>query len=529
MAEDHLWWQTGIVYQIYPRSFQDTSGNGVGDLRGIISRLDHLQWLGVTAIWISPCFRSPMKDFGYDVSDYRDIDPLFGTLADMDDVIAAAHERGIRVILDFVPNHSSDQHPWFTESRSSLDNPKRDWYIWRDAKPDGSPPNNWLANFGGIGWEWDEHTNQFYYHAFLKEQPDLNWRNPEVRAAMNDVLRFWLDRGVDGFRVDVMYHLIKDEQLRDNPQNPKWKEGAYPYSRLLAVYSQDQPGVHDVVREMRETFDEYDERVIIGEVYVPIPQLMKYYGENNDGAHLPFNFQLLLQPWNARIIGAIIDEYEAALPDGAWPNWVLGNHDRPRVAGRVGAAQARVAAMLLLTLRGTPTLYYGDELGMDNVIIPPEKVVDPLGLTFRISRDPMRTPMQWNSSPNAGFSTAGETWLPLSPDFAEQNADVQREDPRSMLTLHQRLIALRQSEDALMAGSYARMHAAGDILAYSRRHNGDGFAVVLNLGGEPQVVELDPADSGRIALSTHLDRDGDAVSGRVDLRPNEGVVIRLGR
>jgi len=255
MAKDHLWWQTGIVYQIYPRSFQDTSGNGVGDLRGIISRLDYLQWLGITAIWISPCFRSPMKDFGYDVSDYRDIDPLFGTLADMDDIIAAAHERGIRIILDFVPNHTSDQHPWFIESRSSRDNPKRDWYIWRDAKPDGSPPNNWLANFGGIGWQWDEKTSQFYYHAFLTEQPDLNWRNPEVREAMFDVLRFWLDRGIDGFRVDVLYHLIKDEQLRDNPENPKWEEGENPYRRLKALYSSDQDEVHEVVREMRQVFD----------------------------------------------------------------------------------------------------------------------------------------------------------------------------------------------------------------------------------------------------------------------------------
>ncbi len=528
MAKDHLWWQTGIIYQIYPRSFQDASGDGVGDLRGIISRLDHLQWLGVTAIWISPCFRSPMKDFGYDVSDYRDIDPLFGTLSDMDDLIAAAHERAIRVILDFVPNHTSDQHPWFSESRSSRDNPKRDWYIWRDAKPDGSPPNNWLANFGGIGWEWDEHTSQFYYHAFLKEQPDLNWRNPEVREAMLSVLRFWLDRGVDGFRVDVMYHLIKDEQLRDNPENPDWKEGAYPYSRLLAVYSQDQPEVHDVVREMRETFDEYDERVIIGEIYVPIPQLVKYYGTNNDGAHLPYNFQLLLQPWNARRIGAVIDEYEAALPDGAWPNWVLGNHDRPRVAGRVGRAQARVAAMLLLTLRGTPTLYYGDELGMDNVIIPPEKVVDPLGLTFRISRDPMRTPMQWDASPNGGFSAAGETWLPLSPDFAEHNVDAERDDAGSVLTLHRRLIHLRQSEATLMAGAYAPVHADGDVLAYTRRHDGDGFLVALNFGGHPQTVELDASLAGRVALSTHLDREGDAVSGSLALRPDEGVVIRLG-
>ena len=528
MAKEHLWWQTGIVYQIYPRSFQDTSGNGVGDLPGILSRLDYLQWLGVTAIWISPCFRSPMKDFGYDVSDYRDIDPLFGTLSDMDDVIAAAHERGIRVILDFVPNHTSDQHPWFIESRSSRDNPKRDWYIWRDAKADGSPPNNWLANFGGIGWQWDEHTNQFYYHAFLREQPDLNWRNPEVREAMFGVLRFWLDRGVDGFRVDVLYHLIKDEQLRDNPENPKWEEGENPYRRLKAVYSSDQDEVHDVVREMRRVFDSYDDRVIIGETYVPLRRLVKYYGENNDGAHMPFNFQLLLLEWRPERIGEFIDRYEGALPEGAWPNWVLGNHDYPRIAWRVGAAQARIAAMLLLTLRGTPTLYYGDELGMADIEIPPDRVVDPPALTLGVGRDGERTPMQWDASPNAGFTSAEEPWLPLAPDYAAQNTAVQREDTLSMLTLHRRLIHLRQSEDALMAGTYHRMYAEGDILAYSRRHNGGGFAVILNLGGSEQVVELGPADSGRIALSTHLDREGDEVSSRVKLRPDEGVIIRLG-
>ncbi|MEX0683856.1 MAG: alpha-amylase family glycosyl hydrolase [Dehalococcoidia bacterium] len=527
MTAQHLWWQTGIVYQIYPRSFMDTNGDGVGDLPGIVSRLDYLEWLGVTAIWISPCFRSPMKDFGYDVSDYRDIDPLFGTLADMDNLIAEAHARNIRVILDFVPNHTSDQHPWFVESRSSRENPKRDWYIWKDAKPDGSPPNNWLANFGGIGWDWDEHTAQYYYHAFLKEQPDLNWRGPEVRKAMFDVLCFWLDRGIDGFRVDVMYHMIKDEQFRDNPENPDWKEGENPYRRLKAVYSIDQPEVHEVVREMRDVFDEYDERVIIGEIYLPTPRLVKYYGRDLDEAHLPFNFQLLLQKWEVRRIGAAIDEYEAALPDGAWPNWVLGNHDYPRVAWRVGAAQARIAAMLLLTLRGTPTLYYGDELGMENVEIPPDKVVDPPGITLGVGRDPERTPMQWDDSRNAGFTNAAEPWLPLGPDYADQNVSAQRADAHSMLSLHRRLIQLRQSEQALMAGTYTPITTDGHILAYCRKHDDEKFMVLLNFSSEAQIAELDPANAGRIALSTHLDREGDIARGTVGLRADEGVIIKL--
>ncbi len=526
MPEKLLWWQTGIVYQIYPRSFQDSNGDGVGDLPGITSRLDYLQWLGVTAIWISPCFRSPMKDFGYDVSDYRDIDPLFGTLADIDQLIAEAHARGLKVILDFVPNHTSDQHPWFREARSSRDNPKRDWYIWRDGKPDGSPPNNWLSNFGGIGWTWDETTQQWYYHAFLSEQPDLNWRNPEVRAAMWDNLRFWLDRGVDGFRIDVMNHLIKDSELRDNPINPEYRKGQNPYRQLIPAYSSDQAEVHEVVAQMRDVFNEYDERVIIGEIYEPIPRLMLYYGTNGNEAHLPFNFQLLMVRWQARTIAAVIDQYEAALPPGAWPNWVLGNHDRPRFASNVGRAQARVAAMTLLTLRGTPTLYYGDEIGMENVDIPPEKVVDPPGKVLGVGRDPERTPMQWDDTTNAGFSAA-EPWLPIAPDYAAYNVACERDDPDSFLTLHRRLIDLRQTEPALNAGSYRPVPADGDILAYIREADGQRFLVALNLGDSPQTLPLDAELVGTIALTTHLDREGEDVRGTVELRADEGVVVRL--
>jgi alpha-glucosidase len=367
---DHPWWARGVVYQIYPRSFQDSNGDGIGDLAGIIERLDYLVWLGVDAIWLSPIYPSPMADFGYDVADYCDIDPMFGTLADFDRLIAATHDRGLKLILDLVPNHTSDQHPWFRESRASRNNPKRDWYLWRDPAPDGGPPNNWLSHFGGSGWEFDAATGQYYYHAFLKEQPDLNWRNPAVVAAMQDAMRFWLERGIDGFRVDVIWQVVKDDQFRDNPPNPDFVEGQYHYSRLRPIYTADRPEVHEVVAGMRRVIDAYADRVLIGEIYLPIERLVAYYGENLRGAHLPFNFQLIHAAWNARGIDRLIREYEALLPQGGWPNWVLGNHDNRGIATRVGVAQARVAALLLLTLRGTPTMYYGDELGMQDVPIP---------------------------------------------------------------------------------------------------------------------------------------------------------------
>ena len=367
------WWERGIIYQVYPRSFMDSDGDGVGDLAGIRSKLDYLQWLGVDAIWISPIYPSPMADFGYDISNYTDIDPIFGDLNDFDALLADAHGRGLKVLLDYVPNHTSNQHPWFLDSRSSRDSAKREWYVWRDPQPDGGPPNNWLSNFGGGAWEWDERTGQYYYHAFLREQPDLNWRNPEVQTAMIDVLRFWLDRGVDGFRVDVMHHLVKDTQFRDNPPNPDWRPGMSPYRELLTTYTADLPEVQDIVAKLRSVVEEYDDRMLVGEIYLPVERLMAYYGASGKGAHLPFNFQLIQLPWNAREIAAAVERYEALLPPDAWPNWVLGNHDKSRVATRVGRAQARVAAMLLLTLRGTPTMYYGDEIGMHDVSIPMSK------------------------------------------------------------------------------------------------------------------------------------------------------------
>jgi alpha-glucosidase len=525
---DGPWWKRGVIYQVYPRSFQDSDGDGVGDLEGIRSRLGHLQDLGVDAVWISPVFKSPMADFGYDVSDYRAIDPLFGGLNDLDALIAEAHARGLKLILDLVPNHTSEQHPWFVESRASRDNPKRDWYIWRDARPDGSPPNNWIANFGGSAWEWDAGTGQFYYHAYLKQQPDLNWRNREVRAAMLDVMRFWLDRGVDGFRVDVMWHLIKDDQFRDNPPNPAWRAGMPGSERLLEFYSTDRPEVHEVVSQMRRVIDAWPDRVLIGEIYLPLQQLVTYYGPNLGEAQLPFNFALIKAAWTAEEIGRIIREYEKLLPEGAWPNWVLSNHDRPRLASRVGPAQARNAAMLLLTLRGTPTLYYGDEVGLEQVPIPPERVQDPWGISEpELGRDPCRTPMPWDASVSAGF-TSGRPWLPLNQDWKTRNVAAERADPGSMLNLYRDLLALRRSSPALSLGDYLELRASDGVLAYERRGGGQRMLAALNLTSEPRSVCL-PADvAWRPVLRTAGRVSGPPAQSPVMLGPDDGVVLSAG-
>ena len=522
------WWQNGIFYQIYPRSFQDSNADGVGDLAGIITRLPYLQALGIDAIWLSPVFPSPMADFGYDISDYTGIDPLFGTLDDFDALVEAAHVLGLKVILDLVPNHTSDQHPWFIESRSSRDNPKRDWYLWRDPKPDGGAPNNWLSEFGGSAWTLDDETGQYYYHAFLTQQPDLNWRNREVREAIYDVMRFWLRKGVDGFRVDVIWHLIKDAQFRDNPPNPYYSEGRPPHETILTQYSTDQPEVHEVVAEMRRVTDEFGSRVLIGEIYLPLQRLVAYYGNDLAGAQMPFNFALLSTLWSARSVEKIVAEYESALPHGAWPNWVLGNHDRPRVASRVGQAQARVAAMLLLTLRGTPTLYYGGEIGMHQAALAADQVRDPFEKNvpgIGVGRDGCRTPMQWDATPNAGFSTS-TPWLPLASDFAHENVIGLDADDHSILSLYKALIKLRKQLPQLVAGAYEPMAAHGDLLLYRRRAEGEALVIALNLGAEPASITSSSIGFGsEILLSTFLDRKRERVEGILNLRGNEGVIV----
>jgi alpha-glucosidase len=528
MCENIPWWKSGILYQVYPRSFQDSDGDGVGDLRGIIQRLSYLHELGVDALWLSPIFPSPMEDFGYDISDYTGIDPLFGTLDDFDALVAAAHDLGLKVILDLVPNHTSDQHPWFVESRSSKDNPKRDWYIWRDGGEEGGPPNNWLSEFGGSSWEFDERTGQYYYHAFLRSQPDLNWRNPEVCRAIHDVMRFWLRRGVDGFRVDVMWHLIKDDLLRDNSPNPDYVPGQQPYERLIPLYSTDRPEVHTVVAEMRRVIDEFDDRVLIGEIYLPPHKLVAYYGRDLSGANLPFNFALISTPWTARAIAELIDNYENALPSGAWPNWVLGNHDRRRIASRVGVDQARVAAMLLLTLRGTPTLYYGDEIGMPQVEIPPDRVRDPFEKnlpSIGVGRDGCRTPMPWDATPYGGFS-AIDPWLPLDKNFARNNVASERRDATSMLSLYRALIDLRRKRPELPLGSYRLVSVAGDLLAFAREYQGQRLIMALNLGGaSASLADATPDLRGHILLSTFMDRQADPIDGTLELRGAEGIIL----
>jgi len=526
------WWQTDVIYQIYPRSFLDRNGDGIGDLRGIAARLDYLVDLGVGAIWISPIFASPMADFGYDISDYNSIDPLFGTMADFDALMKAAHDRDLKVILDFVPNHTSDQHPWFQQSRASRDNPRRDWYIWRNPAQPGVAPNNWLSEFGGSAWEFDGLTGQYYYHAFHTRQPDLNWRNPAVRSAMHEVLRFWLRKGVDGFRVDVIWHLVKDDQYRDNPINPQFRLGDPPNRRLVPLYTTDRPEVHDLIAAMRRVIDEFDDRVLIGEIYLPIERLIAYYGRDLSGVHLPFNFSLIGARWQAQSIAKLIDEYEAALPPGGWPNWVLGNHDRPRIASRVGPDQARVAAMLLLTLRGTPTIYYGDEIGMQQVPIPPEQIRDPLEKNVPgrgLGRDGARTPLQWDGGKFAGFATVAP-WLPVAANYAQQNIAEQIRNPGSIYRLYRRLLALRREQPALRRGSYRPISANGDLLLYTREFEGDRIFVVLNLGSEPTAVAL-PAESraGRLLVSTFGDRDRELVREIIDIRGNEGVVVELSK
>ena len=510
------WWKEGVIYQIYPRSFMDSTGDGIGDLEGIRQRLPHLVDLGVDAIWISPIFPSPMKDAGYDVADYCDIDPLFGSLEDFERLSAAVKDAGLKLLLDFVPSHSSDQHPWFLEARQSRDADKRDWYIWRDPLPDGSPPTNWISEFAGSTWTFHPETGQYYLHVFLPEQPALNWRNPELRAAMYDVMRFWFDRGVDGFRVDALENLMPNPDLGDNPPNPDWVESMGPARSHLPVNIKHQPEILAAGRDMRSVANEYDpERLLVGEIYGTTEQLMKYYGENHDAFQLPFNFLLIEAVWQAEPLAGMIRAYEAALPEGAWPNWVLGNHDRPRIASRIGAGRARLAAMLLLTLRGTPTMYQGDELGMENVPIPPEAVQDPWERNVPgqgLGRDPVRTPIAWETGPGAGFTT-GTPWLPIDPR-PEVAVETQQADPHSMLAFHKALLALRKREKALTLGDLTGVDATGEVLHYRRTHQGRTLAVALNLG---ETAAPCPG-TGDCLISTHGTTTG-------DLAPGEGRVL----
>lgn len=534
------WWKTGVIYQIYPRSFQDSNGDGIGDLQGIASRLVYLVWLGIDAIWLSPIYLSPMADFGYDIADYTAIDPQFGTLDDFDALVRQAHERGIKVVLDFVPNHTSDRHTWFLESRASHDNSRRDWYIWADPTPEGDPPNNWLAYFGGPAWTLDQKTGQYYLHNFLPEQPDLNYRNPAVREAVWNDIRFWLDRGVDGFRIDVVDRMLKDPALRDNPPNPNFIQGRdNPTNALLRSYSEGVEGIHDLIQGFQRVIKSYPYRVSIGEIqYLADPNdIVPFYGSSeSEELDLPFNFGLMLQPWNAATIAQFVTAYDAAIPAHGWPNYVLGNHDQHRLASRIGrATQSRVAAMLLLTLRGTPFIYNGDELGMENVDIPQHLVQDPQGKNLPgYTRDVARTPLQWSDAPYAGFSTV-EPWLPLADNYPTVNVEALRAQPTSILMLYHRLLSYRRLTPALTLGGYVALdHPPNDCFAYLREHEGQRRLIALNFSGEPRnlvvtslITDSTGVEQGRIVLSTFLDREEAVDLRSIALRGDEGIIIEL--
>jgi alpha-glucosidase len=528
------WWRGAVVYENHMPSFKDGDGDGIGDLHGLIEQLDYLGGtLGVDAVWIGPCWRSPLLDQGFDVSDFLDIEPTFGDMAAFDRLIAEAHERGIKILVDYIPNHSSDQHPWFLASRSSREDPKRDWYIWADPAPDGGPPNNWTAEMGGSVWELDAASGQYYLHTHLKQQPDLNWRNPEVRAAMLDVLRFWLARGADGVRIDVAHLLMKDPELRDNPPAPPDHHNPFELQHpdffgQLHVNDRRHPDVHGVLAEIRGVLDEFG-AVAIGEIEaMEWDAWAQYYGEALRGVQLPFAFKLIETPWSADALRGVIRDLEGHLPDGAWPVLALDNHDRSRLATRIGRAMARLAGMLLLTWRGSPVLLYGDELGLLDQDVPRERQRDTFGLLLEdgVSHDPARTPMPWNGSPHGGFSSAPEEqwWLPPCVEWETVNVEAQLADPGSMLNLYRALIALRRQSAALRLGTYAE-HPAGDehLLAFARELGAERKLVVLNLSDEPRTVELE--ETGEIVLASGLDRHGERVEGSLELRPAEGVVI----
>jgi alpha-glucosidase len=503
-GERHVpWWRDAVVYQVYPRSFQDTGGDGVGDLPGIERRLDHLAWLGVDAVWVSPFYRSPMADFGYDVSNYCDVDPLFGTLGDADRLIAAAHERGIRVLVDWVPNHTSDRHPWFIESRSSRTSPKRGWYHWRDGRGDG-PPNNWRAAFGGRAWTLDERTGQWYLHLFLPQQPDLNWSNPDVVAAMHDVLRFWLDRGVDGFRIDVVHCIGKDPAFADQPAE---------LGQIDRVGVQNEPVTHELIRGFRRLVDGYPgERTTVGEVQLgDLAAVGSFYGAG-DELHMVFNFLPLHAPWTAAAWSGMVERIQRELPAGAWPTWVLSNHDTPRVRTRLGSdAAARSAALLLLTLRGTPFIYQGDELGLQDAEVPADRRVDPGG------RDGCRAPMPWDGSPGHGWP-GRQPWLPWPPEAATRNVEAELGDPGSMLNLYRRLLVARRRSPALRRGELALRTAGEDVLAYERRSGDDRRLVAVNFGDRPAELRLDGAWTVEVATGA------DDAAGR--LAAHAGALLR---
>jgi alpha-glucosidase len=521
------WWRAGVLYQVYPRSFADSNGDGHGDLGGVLDHLDHLEWLGIDGVWLSPVTRSPQADWGYDVADYLDIDPSFGTIDDMDRLIAEASARGIRVLLDLVPNHTSDQHPWFVDARSSRSAEHHDWYVWADGRSSGSPPNNWRSSFGGPAWTWDDTIGRYYLHNFLPEQPDLDWWNPAVATAFDEILRFWLDRGIAGFRIDVAHGLVKDRDLRDDTLADSTDDPRVQAHGLRSDFSMNRPEVHEVFRRWRAITDGYDDRVLLGETWVmDVHALSRFYGTGGDELHLALNVPFILSTPGAQM-REVVERTAATLPRDAWPLWNGSNHDAGRLATRWcdgDDRRTRAALVTLLTLRGTPLLYQGDEIGLENVRVPRERLRDPVGIRHGPDdpgRDHGRTPMPWSPGPNGGFTEPDvEPWLPLG-DVVSANVADQRSDPASTLHLCRDLIRLRRRRRDLAVGASASIETPQGVWGWRR---GGSTTVLLNHGEDSVEV---PVGDGEILLTTRRDREGERVSGGVKLDPWDAVVIGI--
>ena len=521
-----------VLYEIYPRSFKDSNNDGYGDLKGITSKLDYFTDLGVTMLWLTPFYPSPMKDCGYDISDFCGIAPEAGTMEDFRKLVSEIHARDLQIVLDMVLNHTSDQHPWFVESRSDRENPKRDWYIWHDPVR-GSVPNNWKSVFDPSAWEYDEVTGQYYLHSFLKEQPDLNWQNPQVRSALKDILRFWMDEKVDGFRLDAINYLVKHPDFPDEPVNPQYDaEKQSPFYQLRHLYMKDQPGLFPFVKEIAEYVHGYGDAFLVTEAYPrlgenSVPHYMKFYAIAKHKNIIPFNFEFIILEWDAQRYRRFINEFLHAIGTDDIPQFVMGNHDRIRLSSRIGAEQARTAAVLLLTLPGVPVIYYGEELGMQDVrTIPQEKIHDTK--EFRspgFGRDPHRTPMQWDESQFSGFS-AVEPWLPLEHCFQVRNVAVESAETGSMLNLYKSLLRLRKAEDGILAhGTYRDYEPHNDaIFAFERENSSGKYSIALNFSDKDRACVL-PGGDFRVVLSSAGRNDQSIINDTYILRPHEGVIL----
>ena len=543
--EKKKWWQKAVFYQIYPRSFADSTNNGIGDLQGIIKRLNYLQELGIDTIWFSPFFSSPQKDYGYDITDYKAIDPEYGTMKDFEELLEKAHSQDIKIILDMVLNHTSDEHPWFLESRSSKQNPKRDWYIWRKGRGRNQtkPPNNWKAVIGGSAWKWDEQTEEFYLHQFLPYQPDLNWYNEAVQVEMFSTLQFWLDKGIDGFRLDIIHTLFEDKEFRNNPRSwrflPSIDSTAYNFQ--IPKYTKYLQETVDMCVRIRSLIDSYSpERMVVGEVMEGPRIFRPLYGENNNGLNLVFNFKLCDKSFSAKKFFQVIHETENILPEPYWPCFALSNHDKPRMISRYGnnEKKARLLTFLLLTVRGTPFIYYGEEIGMHQGKIPTQALRDPLashkvmGIPIGrfIGRDGCRTPMQWDSSSgNTGFSSDPKTtpWLPISTNSDLINVETQKKDRNSMLSFFKHLLRIRKAENALSEGRlYKLMIPSKNCLTFERRVNQEGILVILNFNKKQIQIQI-PYPSSKVIFSTNKLKISEDTTNSLTIQDYEGLLLKF--